>query len=168
MPRATRRVIQETQGALQELAGHKYERVVYLGSGPLQHLAREAALKLGELTNGTVTTCFDSPLGFRHGPKTFVNDRTLVVVFVSNDPLTRKYDHDLLDELRRDGRAARIIEVTTRPRRLHRRHLAGARHGGTRTTSSCSGRTSPSRRFTPSTNRVLSGSHPTTRTRKAP
>jgi D-galactosamine 6-phosphate deaminase/isomerase len=111
-----RRVIQETQHTLLDLASRKYDRVVYLGSGPFQHLAREATLKLGELTNGTVATCFDSPLGFRHGPKTFVNDRTLVVVFVSNDPLTRKYDHDLLDELRRDGRAARIIEVTTRPR----------------------------------------------------
>ena len=111
-----RRVIQESQRALQELAGQHYERVVYLGSGPFQHLAREATLKLGELTNGTVATCFDSPLGFRHGPKTFVNHRTLVMVFVSNDPLTRKYDHDLIDELRRDGRAARVIEVTTRPR----------------------------------------------------
>jgi tagatose-6-phosphate ketose/aldose isomerase len=113
---ATRRVIQETQCTLQELAGNKYERVVYLGSGPFQSLAREATLKLGELTNGAVTTCFDSPLGFRHGPKTFINERTLVMVFVSNDPLTRKYDHDLLDELRSDRRAARIIEMTTRPR----------------------------------------------------
>lgn len=112
---ATRRVIQETR-TLQELARGGYERVVYLGSGPLQHLAREAALKLGELTNGAVATCFDSPLGFRHGPKTFVNARTLVVVFVSNDALTRKYDLDLVDELRRDARAARILEVTTRPR----------------------------------------------------
>ena len=112
---ATRRVIQES-GALQSLAAHDVERVVYLGSGPFQHLAREATLKLGELTNGTIATCFDSPLGFRHGPKTFVNARTLVFVFVSNDALTRKYDHDLVDELRRDGRAARVIEVTTRPR----------------------------------------------------
>jgi tagatose-6-phosphate ketose/aldose isomerase len=113
---AMRRVIQETQGTLQELAQNKFDRVVYLGSGPFQSLAREATLKLGELTNGAVATCFDSPLGFRHGPKTFINDRTLVLVFVSNDPLTRKYDHDLLDELRRDGRAARIIEMTARPR----------------------------------------------------
>jgi len=113
---ATRREIQESSRTLQELAQARFERVVYLGSGPFQSLAREATLKLGELTNGTVTTCFDTPLGFRHGPKTFVNDRTLVIVFVSNDPLTRKYDHDLLDELRRDGRAARVIEVTTRPR----------------------------------------------------
>jgi tagatose-6-phosphate ketose/aldose isomerase len=112
----TRRVIQETSETLRELAQGKYERVVYLGSGPFQSLAREATLKLGELTNGAVTTCFDSPLGFRHGPKTFINDRTLVVVFVSNDALTRKYDHDLLDEVRRDGRAARVVEVSTRAR----------------------------------------------------
>lgn len=112
---AMRRVIQETR-TLQDLAANKFERVVYLGSGPFQELAREATLKLGELTNGAVATCFDSPLGFRHGPKTFVNERTLVIVYVSNDALTRKYDHDLIDELRRDGRAARVIEVTTRPR----------------------------------------------------
>jgi len=113
---ATRRVIQETGRAMEQLAQNDFERVVYLGSGPFQSLAREATLKLGELTNGAVVTCFDSPLGFRHGPKTFINERTLVVAFVSNDPLTRKYDHDLLDELRRDGRAARVIEVTARPR----------------------------------------------------
>jgi len=113
---AMRRVIQETQAPLQELARNDYERVVYLGSGVFQSLAREATLKLGELTNGAVTTCFDSPLGFRHGPKTFINGKTLVMVFVSNDPLTRKYDHDLLDELRRDGRAARVMELTTRLR----------------------------------------------------
>lgn len=112
---AMRRAIQETGPTLLELAKIQYERVAYLGSGAFQSLAREAALKLGELTNGAVATCFDSPLGFRHGPKTFINERTLVVVFVSNNPLTRNYDHDLLEELRRDGRAARIIEVTTQP-----------------------------------------------------
>jgi tagatose-6-phosphate ketose/aldose isomerase len=112
---ATRRAIQESDRTLLELANKHYERVAYLGSGPFQSLAREAALKLGELTNGAVATCFDSPLGFRHGPKTFINERTLVVVFVSNNPLTRQYDHDLLDELRREGRAARVIEVTTQP-----------------------------------------------------
>lgn len=113
---ATAAVIGDTMPMLQMLAAQRHERVAYLGSGLLQGLAREAALKLGELCNGAVATCFESPLGFRHGPKTFVNDNTLVVVFVSNDPLTRNYDHDLIDELRRDNVAARVIEVTTRPR----------------------------------------------------
>jgi tagatose-6-phosphate ketose/aldose isomerase len=113
---ATGRSIHEALQALDALALEQHERVAYLGSGVLQGLAREAALKLGELTNGAVATCFDSPLGFRHGPKTFVNARTLVMVFVSNDPLTRRYDLDLIDELRRDGCAGRIIEITAQPR----------------------------------------------------
>lgn len=113
---ATAAVIEDARRALQVLAGQRHDRVVYLGSGPLQGLAREAALKLGELCNGSVATCFDSTLGFRHGPKTFVTGNTLVFVFVSNNPLTRSYDHDLVDELRRDGVAARVIEVTARPR----------------------------------------------------
>ncbi|MGS1015157.1 SIS domain-containing protein [Rhodanobacter sp. UC4450_H17] len=113
---ATARVIAGSLPALNELARGQYDRVAYLGSGVLQGLAREAALKLGELTNGAVATCFESPLGFRHGPKTFVTEHALVMVFVSNDPLTRRYDLDLVDELRRDGRAARIIEVNAQPR----------------------------------------------------
>ena len=42
----------------------------------------------------------DSPLGFRHGPKTILNAATLVVVFVGNDPYPRQYDVDLIRELR--------------------------------------------------------------------
>ena len=113
---ATAQVIDTALPLLHTLAEARHDRVVYLGSGLLQGLAREATLKLGELTNGAVVTCYDSPLGFRHGPKTFVTDSTLVVVFVSNDPHTRRYDHDLIDELRRDGCAARVIEISAQPR----------------------------------------------------
>ncbi|MEN5062203.1 SIS domain-containing protein [Luteimonas sp. TWI1416] len=112
MASATEAVLQQARGLTQELALCGFERVVYLGSALFKGLAREAALKLGELSNGAIATCFESPMGFRHGPKTFVTARTLVVVFVSNDPLTRRYDLDLLDELRGDGVAARVIEVT--------------------------------------------------------
>lgn len=90
---------------LHALAEQPFERVVYLGSNALQGLARESALKLLELTDGQLVALADSPLGFRHGPKTFLNDRTLVVLFLSNDPYTRQYDLDLLNELRREGRA---------------------------------------------------------------
>jgi len=54
----------------------------------------------------------DSPLGFRHGPKTILNGRTLVVVFVSNDAYTRQYDWDLIAELRRDGVAGRVVTLS--------------------------------------------------------
>ena len=94
------------------LAQGQFDRVAYLGSGTLKGLAREAALKLLELTDGAMVTSADTPLGFRHGPKTIVTARTLVMVFLSNDPLTRRYDLDLLDELRRDGVCGAVIAVS--------------------------------------------------------
>ncbi len=41
---------------------------------------------------------FDSPLGFRHGPKSVMDADTLAVVFVSADPYTRRYDLDIVAE----------------------------------------------------------------------
>lgn len=95
-----------------ELAAAQFERVAYLGSHVFKGLAREAALKLMELTDGQIVALSESPLGFRHGPKTMITPRTLVILFVSNDALTRRYDLDLLEELRRDGRAQCVVAVT--------------------------------------------------------
>lgn len=94
------------------LATAGYERVVYLGGGPLRGLAHESALKLLELTAGQAVTYAESPLGFRHGPKAVLNDRTLAVVYVSNDALTRRYDLDLVAELRRSIAPADVLALS--------------------------------------------------------
>jgi tagatose-6-phosphate ketose/aldose isomerase len=112
LARATSDLLAEHNAGMRTLAAENYSRVVYLGSNGFKALAREAALKLLELTDGKVVAAFDSPLGFRHGPKTIVTHDTLVFVFVSNDPYTRRYDLDLLRELRSDGLAGRIIAIT--------------------------------------------------------
>ena len=57
-------------------------------------LAHEAQLKSLELTAGKIATVYESPLGFRQGPKSFINDKTLVILFASNDAYTRQYDVD--------------------------------------------------------------------------
>lgn len=108
---AVEAVLPAADAVAADLAAQDFERVVYLGSGVFQGLAREAALKLLELTDGAIPTMFDSSLGFRHGPKTIVTPRTLVVVFVSNDPLTRLYDLDIIEELRADGLCAAVLAV---------------------------------------------------------
>ncbi|MGH8326759.1 MAG: SIS domain-containing protein [Steroidobacteraceae bacterium] len=92
----------------------QFDRVVYVGSNELKGLALESALKMLELTDGRVVSIGESPLGFRHGPKTIVNGSTLVVTFLSNDPYTRQYDLDLLRELRSDGVAGRVVALTAR------------------------------------------------------
>jgi tagatose-6-phosphate ketose/aldose isomerase len=107
-------VIQRCNEPLQALAVRAHERVVYLGSKGLKGLASEAALKLLELTDGASVALANSPLGFRHGPKTFVNATTLVMLFVSNDPLTRRYDLDLLRELRTEAVAGTVMAITAR------------------------------------------------------
>lgn len=76
------------------------ERAVFLGSGAYRGTARESALKVLELTAGRVVTSWDSTLGFRHGPKAVIDDQTAVYIFLSSDPLTRKYDQDIASEIR--------------------------------------------------------------------
>lgn len=96
----------------EELSRLRYERVVYLGDREFRGLALESALKLLELTDGRVVALSETPLAFRHGMKSFIDGRTLVIVFLSNDPYARAYEVDLLEELRRDGIAARLTAVT--------------------------------------------------------
>jgi tagatose-6-phosphate ketose/aldose isomerase len=93
------------------LARGGFERVVYLGGQEFKGLAREAALKMLELSDGKTVALAETPLGFRHGPKTIVNSKTLVVMFLSNDPYARQYDMDLLRELRSDAVAARVVAL---------------------------------------------------------
>jgi tagatose-6-phosphate ketose/aldose isomerase len=96
------------------LAGQRADRFVYLGSGPLTGLARESALKLLELTAGRVVSYFDSSLGFRHGPKAVLTDTTVALVYLSNDPYTRRYDLDIVRELRQALPAGRVVTVGCR------------------------------------------------------
>ncbi|MGB9991583.1 SIS domain-containing protein [Massilia sp. SM-13] len=105
-------VLETASPLLEALVARRFRRVVYLGSNALRGLAREASLKLLELTDGQVVALFDSPLGFRHGPKTIVDANTLIVVLLSNDPQARRYDMDLLRELRNDGRAGRVLALS--------------------------------------------------------
>lgn len=107
-------LLKEIVPTVSKMVEQNAKRVIYLGSGGFQGLAQESALKLLELTAGKVVAMYDSPLGFRHGPKSIVNNETLIVVFISNDEYTRKYDLDLLKELRRDGIAQQVVAVAGR------------------------------------------------------
>ncbi|HFX4956238.1 TPA: SIS domain-containing protein [Streptococcus pyogenes] len=96
---------------LQELADLGFERLVYLGSAGLAKLTQEAQLKMLELTAGQVATLYESSMGFRHGPKSFINDRTLVIGFVNNDAYVRQYDLDMLEEIQADGIALKTLAL---------------------------------------------------------
>lgn len=101
----------EREADVQALVDLDFDRIVYLGSGSLAGLTREAQLKVLELTAGRMTTIFDSSMGFRHGPKSFVNDKTIVFTFVNNNPYTRLYDVDIINEISGDQIAVDTVAV---------------------------------------------------------
>lgn len=94
---------------VKELVDLDFNRVIYLGAGPFFGLAHEAQLKILELTAGQVATMYESPVGFRHGPKSLINDNTVVLVFGTTTDYTRKYDLDLVREVAGDQIARRVV-----------------------------------------------------------
>jgi len=92
-------VLRTYVGSLGSVARSGFRRTVYLGSGLNLGAARESALKMLEMTAGSVATLRDSFLGFRHGPMSFAHPDTAIVCFLSSDPLLRAYECDLLQEL---------------------------------------------------------------------
>ncbi|HGS3878487.1 TPA: SIS domain-containing protein [Streptococcus pneumoniae] len=94
---------------VKKLVDLDFNRVIYLGAGPFFGLAHEAQLKILELTAGQVATMYESPVGFRHGPKSLINDNTVVLVFGTTTDYTRKYDLDLVREVAGDQIARRVV-----------------------------------------------------------
>jgi tagatose-6-phosphate ketose/aldose isomerase len=93
------KLLEEHFGTLAQVATLKFQRAVFLGTGARLGAAREAALKMLEMTAGKVSAMAETYLGLRHGPMSYVHSDTLVVCFLSSDPTVRAYECDLMREL---------------------------------------------------------------------
>jgi tagatose-6-phosphate ketose/aldose isomerase len=103
-------ILEEYFDILARVAKASFQRAVFLGSGARFAAAREAALKMLEMTAGRVTTLCETYLGLRHGPMSYVHEDCIVVAFLSSDPSLRAYESDLLRELdRKDLGLLKII-----------------------------------------------------------
>jgi tagatose-6-phosphate ketose/aldose isomerase len=86
--------------ACRRVAACIQDRIVILSSSPLLGWAREAGLKTLEMTAGHFPVVAETHLGLRHGPMSFVRADTLVLCLLSSDPVRRRYEADLIHELR--------------------------------------------------------------------
>ena len=93
---------------------YDFNRIVYLGSNCLKGIAQESALKMLELTAGRVVTMYDTPLGFRHGPKSIIDDNTITVVYLSDNAYTRQYEIDLIKEMSGQRKGNKIVAVMSK------------------------------------------------------
>lgn len=97
---------------IKRFAQSNVERLVFLGAGSLLGYAKEAALKCLELTNGELISYFETPLGFRHGPKTIINTKTAVLLMLSGNLYSSLYDTDLYNELVNEQQCLRIEKLS--------------------------------------------------------
>lgn len=93
------------------VADYDFNRIVYLGANCLKGISQESQLKMLELTAGKVATMFDTPMGFRHGPKSIINDETLTVIYLSDDAYTRQYEVDLIKEMSAQRKGNKIVAI---------------------------------------------------------
>jgi tagatose-6-phosphate ketose/aldose isomerase len=101
LSRAAAGLLRNHFGTLVTAGKASFRRVLFLGSGSRFAAAREAALKMLEMTAGRVTASCETYLGLRHGPMSAVNEETLIVSFLSTAPQVRAYESDVLRELAR-------------------------------------------------------------------
>ena len=100
---AARVLLTERADDLAVLARRAYPTAIFLGSGARLGSAHESALKMLESNAGRVVTIADSFLGLRHGPMAAVGEESLIVAFLSSNPVARAYERDVLLELQRKG-----------------------------------------------------------------
>lgn len=96
---------------LEKLANQNHTRLVFLGGGVLKGIAEESALKALELSAGEIATFYNTPLGFRHGPKSILNNQTITFILMNQEVYARQYDFDLLKELSSQDQTDQIIVI---------------------------------------------------------
>lgn len=89
-------ILNNNLSKLKSIASLKFNRAIFLGSGPLFGIAHESHLKVQELSDGQVIGKFDSFLGFRHGPRAVVNDSTLITYLLAFNGHVKQYEIDLI------------------------------------------------------------------------
>lgn len=114
--KAAEHFLDEQYGQVKQIVDEfDFNRIVYLGNIALKGVAQESALKMLELTAGQVATMYDSPLGFRHGPKSIIDPRTLTVVYLSDDEYRRRYEIDLIKEMGPQRKGNKIVAIMNQP-----------------------------------------------------
>lgn len=84
-------------------------RFIFLGSGAYNGLAKEATLKLKEMTQ---TECESySNLEFRHGPISIVDNETVVILFTQKE--TQNFDQALIKDIQKLGGFVVVIGIAS-------------------------------------------------------
>jgi len=111
LARAAETLLASGSTLARELAAEHFSRIFFLGSRPYLGGILEAHLKVQEMSGGSVVAKAEDTLGFRHGFMAAVDPDSLIVLTLSRDPCRRKYEMDLLTEIRQKRMGKKTVIV---------------------------------------------------------
>lgn len=123
LSKATENLFRQYSGLINKVSKLDFRRAYFLGTRALYGCAAESHLKLQELTAGQVISKYDSFLGLRHGPEAAIDDRTLLVYFVSTDPFVRRYELDLMKDLNAKRLGMKKIAICSKSNEEMKRYV---------------------------------------------
>jgi D-galactosamine 6-phosphate deaminase/isomerase len=94
-----------------EIAAQRSRLACFVGAGGLTGAAKESGLKLTELTGGRVVALTETTLGLRHGPMSALNRETALTAYIAGSGRQRRYDLDLVREIRAKDVVRTIVGV---------------------------------------------------------
>jgi glutamine---fructose-6-phosphate transaminase (isomerizing) len=110
LPYVFEKLIQEYETLASTLGkNEKFDHFVFLGSGYNYGLACEAMLKMKEMSL-SVSEAFQF-LEFRHGPKSLVSPRTLIIGLINDE--IRDYEIAVLHEMKTLGASVLVIDESS-------------------------------------------------------
>ncbi|KXA90747.1 hypothetical protein AKJ57_03865 [candidate division MSBL1 archaeon SCGC-AAA259A05] len=113
LPAKAKKVIRKSYDTVGKMVDEDdFHHFVFLGGGPLYGIAMESMLKMEEMvlehTEGY------HPLEYRHGPKSMIDDETLITLYASDSGV--EYEEDLLRELKNLGATLFVVSENGRMR----------------------------------------------------
>jgi tagatose-6-phosphate ketose/aldose isomerase len=111
MINAANKFLSDSAELAQKMARRHTQRICMIGSGSLAAVAREASLKVLEMSGGQVKTMPQTSLGLRHGPMAALDRDTDLICFLSSERTRFRYEADLLREIKAKNITATCVVV---------------------------------------------------------
>ena len=108
------RIMSVERAILLHLTKLPFQRACHLGSNTLYRTMQKCCLKMHNMTAGQVVSISNSFMGIRHGPLVFINERCLDVAALSSDRVVKKYELDLLRQLRNKKQECVVLTIYER------------------------------------------------------
>lgn len=80
---------------INDISKLEYDEIIYLGSSVSKFIAKDSSFKLSGITRGIVNSSYATSLEFRYIHEIAKNNKSLAIIYLSDNEYTRRYELDL-------------------------------------------------------------------------